>query len=240
MSKQVKLKFKKLLKKADFTHADLEYHEELLPEAKKDFSIALAEIINGFSEEDQNKIKSINDARQREFEKKLKARQAESRDEDLDVEDDAESDDSSLVATDIEAEEELNIETPKSKELQLKNIFHKNASLTHPDKASAKGLSDTEKQRLEKIFMRARKAYGDQNWYVLYSIALDLSLDLPNPEKEHIGWLEEDIKNTLAEIARVAGTIVWVWYTGDDNAKLHALRAYFQQNYGLELVATSD
>jgi hypothetical protein len=37
MSKQLKLKFKKTLKKAEFVHAGLEYHQQLISEAKSLF-----------------------------------------------------------------------------------------------------------------------------------------------------------------------------------------------------------
>ena len=56
MSKQVKLKFKKLLKKAEFVHADLEYHEELLPEAKNLFSQEVAQTIKDLPPEQQKQI----------------------------------------------------------------------------------------------------------------------------------------------------------------------------------------
>ena len=56
MSKQVKLKFKKLLKKAEFVHADLEYHESLLPDAKQEFFASAQEILNNLSPEIQKKI----------------------------------------------------------------------------------------------------------------------------------------------------------------------------------------
>ena len=55
MSKQVKLKFKKLLKKAEFVHADLEYHDELLPDAKLDFAKEVNNIINTLSPEEKAK-----------------------------------------------------------------------------------------------------------------------------------------------------------------------------------------
>ena len=49
MSKRIKLKFKKMLKKAEFVHADLEYHEELVFEAKADFNEAFLERIQKMS-----------------------------------------------------------------------------------------------------------------------------------------------------------------------------------------------
>ena len=53
MSKQIKLKFKKMLKKAEFVHADLEYHEELFEDAKAEFTQAFAEIVGSLSAEDK-------------------------------------------------------------------------------------------------------------------------------------------------------------------------------------------
>ena len=53
MSKQLKLKFKKILKKAEFVNADLEYHQELSTEAKKLFAEAVRSLINQLSTEEQ-------------------------------------------------------------------------------------------------------------------------------------------------------------------------------------------
>ena len=60
MSKQVKLKFKKLLKNAEFVYADLEYHEELLPDAKQGFFEAAQKVLDTLPDHIQ---KEINDKR---------------------------------------------------------------------------------------------------------------------------------------------------------------------------------
>ena len=52
MSKQVKLKFKKLIKQADFIHADLEYHDELAVDARNLFREAVEQSIKDLSDED--------------------------------------------------------------------------------------------------------------------------------------------------------------------------------------------
>jgi len=234
MSKQLKLKFKKILKKADFTHADLEYHEELLPEAKQHFADAITKIIEELSDDDKNAIRAADDIRQKEFEKELDVRRNSSQPETNDADTDPPSDE------DTEAEGSNQESEQPEKESELKNLFRRIATLTHPDKAVAKGISSVERARLEKIFIRAKKAYDDESWYILHSIAFDLNIELPDPDQDNINWVEEDIQNTLGEIARIAGTIVWVWYAGDDNAKLHALKCYFQQNYGLDLIETND
>lgn len=240
MSKQLKLKFKKILKQADFAHADLEYHEQLLPEAKQNFADAITKIINEMDKEDQDAIREADRKRQEKFEKELNARRSASP---ADEEEEAiEETEGSLTTTDSEAEESevSEKEIILEKESELKNLFRRIAALTHPDKAAAKGTSETEKIRLEKIFMCAKKAYDEGNWYMLYSIAFDLDIPLSDPREENIEWVEEDIKNTMAEVSRIANTIVWVWYVGDEAAQLHALKSYFQQNYGLELIQTND
>ena len=48
MSKRTKLKFKKMLKKAEFVHADLEYHEELMVDAKVEFNEAFLDKISNW------------------------------------------------------------------------------------------------------------------------------------------------------------------------------------------------
>lgn len=237
MSKQLKLKFKKILKKADFTHADLEYHKELIPEAKILFFEKISAIINSLSDEDRARITQATAERQKLFEQDLEKRRAQQYDEETM---------SSAVETFSDAapqvgeeEQSSQQEIEKSKVSELKKIFHRIAELTHPDKLGISGCSDVECQRLEKIFKRARGAHDENNWYILYSIALDLGIDLDSPTQKNIDWVEEDIRDTLASISQISALIVWIWYTGDEGAKDYALKNYFQQTYGLELVGDS-
>ena len=60
MSKQVKLRFKKLLKKAAFVQAELEFHEELIGEAKNEFSQEVANTINALTPEQKKLIEEHN------------------------------------------------------------------------------------------------------------------------------------------------------------------------------------
>ena len=78
MSKQVKLKFKKLLKKAEFVQADFEYHDELLPEAKLEFAKAVNEILSTLSPEDQQKI---DEHKQKAFDEMVKRMQQKTENE---------------------------------------------------------------------------------------------------------------------------------------------------------------
>ena len=59
MSKQLQLKFKKMLKKAEFVHADLEYHEELSDDSKKLFGEAINKLFLALDPEDQDRLREI-------------------------------------------------------------------------------------------------------------------------------------------------------------------------------------
>ena len=176
------------------------------------------------AEEDQEAIKRADIKRQEEFEKKM----------------DAKRDAENINPEEWEPMPTSKKEIPPEKESELKSIYRRIAAKTHPDKAIASGTSQEKKAQLEKTFIQAKKAYDEHNWYALYRIAVALDLPFGEPSQNKIDWIEEDIEAAMAEISRIAGTVAWVWYSGDDTAKLHALKSYFQQNYGLELVHTND
>jgi len=232
MSKQLKLKFKKLLKKADFIHADLEYHEELVGEAKQLFHKAAQEWLAKLPAEEREKLREISMTQQEPAQEPPTNEEEESR---LDA---GEFNDCmSLVEIEKGLEEEEEIPSgPQNtdKEKELKRLFYRIAGKSHPDKAVARGATKEEIKRLECLFRKAARAHKSGNWYGLYSIAADLGLDVGPATGDHVEWVEEDIRQALGAIARVAHLIVWVWYTGDDITKDSALRSYFLQVYGYD------
>jgi hypothetical protein len=242
MSKQVKLKFKKLLKKAEFVHADLEYHEELLPDAKQEFFGAAQEVLDTLPEAAQHKIRELREQKMLEKEQALKdaadaagaagAEKSESEEE-------KKSSSEVLITEEFPEGIELNPDVERSdmpavKASEVKKMFRRIASVTHPDKVG-NNVPRAQKHKLDKIFKKAKDAYTNGNWYVLYSVSLDLGLDVPEPTKEHIEWLEDDIKHTAGQISHMGALLVWVWYTGDEDSKKFALRNYFQQVYDYTL-----
>tara|TARA_R100000008_G_scaffold84236_1_gene71151 strand:- start:435 stop:1085 length:651 start_codon:yes stop_codon:yes gene_type:complete len=210
MSKQIKLKFQKLLKNAEFVQADVVYHEELLPDAKQEFFAAAQEILNNIPED--VKTQFTNKRNQKIIDDALGKQETEEVEEPLE-----------------ESEEERSV--PSNKESQIKKLYRKIAAETHPDKCTARGLDAAASKISETIFKKAKEAYKEKNWYILYSLALDLGLDVPNPSKEHLEWLEEDIKSGEGKVSHMSQLIVWVWYTGDEESKKFALRNYFEQVY---------
>tara|TARA_R100000664_G_C2726883_1_gene118580 strand:+ start:114 stop:845 length:732 start_codon:yes stop_codon:yes gene_type:complete len=239
MSKQVKLKFKKLLKKAEFVHADLEYHEELLPDAKQEFFAAAQKVLDALPEADQQKIHELRERKMLQKQKSIEnAAKKKEEEESCDTEEEKSS--SELLITEefpegIELNPDIERgEVPAIKESEIKKMFRAIASVTHPDKLG-KNLPGAQKSRLDKIFKKAKDAYTNGNWYVLYSISLDMALSVPEPTKEHIEWLESDIKFTAGQVSHMGTLLVWVWYTGGEDSKKYALQNYFQQVYDYDL-----
>jgi hypothetical protein len=241
MSKRTKLKFKKMLKKAEFVHADLEYHEELIVDAKIDFNEAFLDTIKSWRRKKRINwewhLRGVQDERA----KKLVEEAKKQRQEKL-AEDEAEQDTNIVknkeVFVDGETGEEFYVNPDEIEETDvddkqgiIKKLYRKIASETHPDKLVASGFSQAEVSRKESIFKKAKEAYERNNWYTLYSVAVDLGIDVGEIDEKHIDWIEEDIKLTMGRISKMGQLFVWVWYTSDDKGKERVMDQYFKQVY---------
>tara|TARA_R100000808_G_scaffold926_1_gene4448 strand:- start:2525 stop:3241 length:717 start_codon:yes stop_codon:yes gene_type:complete len=235
MSKQLKFKLKKTLKNAEFVHADLEYHEELNDEAKKLFAEEVNSVLNSLPPKERKRLKKIMEEKAKKDLENLRRSEERRMQKELLEEEPKPGD---LVTTDHTVEEEPEetvSEDISNKSGLLKKLFHKIAELTHPDKINVNETSPEEAKRRESIFKKAMQAYDQLNWYVLYTIALDLDLDIEDPTDEQVEWIEEDIRATLSAIAQISATIPWSWYVGNPMTKQLAIKAYFSQVYGYNL-----
>ncbi len=243
MSKRIQLKFKKMLKKAEFVHADLEYHEELVFEAKADFNEAFQDRIDNMSRRERKywtrNLHTLNDERAKQLlqqaeEEKQKRIDAETDEDQTGVVKNKE------VLMDAGTGEEFylnpdEVDTPDDdKSGVIKKLYRKIASETHPDKLVASGFSQREVERKEQIFMKAKEAYERENWYMIYSIAIDLGISPGDIDEKHIDWIEEDVKLTMGRISRIGQLFVWVWYTSTDEQKEKVMDQYFKQVYKWE------
>ena len=209
MSRKTELKFKKMLKKAEFVHADLEYHEELLDDAKGQFSTAINEAVNDMDPEDKKEFlrlkEELIEKRRAELEERLKAQQEAEEipapePEETSSETAIAESEEEYVVPDIEPQRDL----PEMKEATIKKLFYKIAAKTHPDKFASSNLAADELTRIENIFKKAKSAYENGNWYGLYVIALDLGIEIEDISDDHVGWVEDDIRHTMGRIAQIA------------------------------------
>ena len=243
MSKRIQLKFKKMLKKAEFVHADLEYHEELVFEAKADFNEAFLDRVSGMSRRERKywtrHLHTLNDERAKQFlqqaeEEKQKRLNADAAEGLPAVVKNKE------VFMDGGTGEEFylnpdEVDMPDNdKSDVIKKLYRKIANETHPDKLVASGFSQREVERKEQIFMKAKEAYERENWYLIYSIAIDLGISPGDIDDKHIDWIEEDVKLTMGRISQIGQLFVWVWYTSPDEQKEKVMDQYFKQVYKWE------
>jgi|TARA_R110002020_G_scaffold103217_9_gene241651 hypothetical protein len=244
MSRQIELKFKKMLKKAEFVHADLEYHEELLGEAKSQFSTAITEIVDSLPDEEKEEFlklkQEILDKRRAAMEAEIKAKEAADATEpplEAPIQETAvaESEDEYIVP-DVEPQRDL----PEVKENTIKKLFYKIAAKTHPDKFASSGLAPEELSRIESIFKKAKSSYENGNWYGLYTIALDLGIEIEDITMDHVDWIEDDVHHTLGRIAQIAQLVAWAWYTSDDKQKKSLIRNHFSYTYGFSWTPPTD
>lgn len=236
MSKQLKYQLKKTIKNAEFVHADLEYHEEVGSEAKEQFFKKVSQMFADLPLEVKKQLQQYHDLMAA-----AKAREAAAAEE-AEVGEEEETinaEKGEIVpaeSTDDEPdEEEKEIAAVKMKDAELKKLFRRIAALTHPDKVSARGGSEEEAARLESIFKKARSAFERENWFVLYTVAIDLGLEMEEESERHIHWIEQDIKNTRRLIETLANRTYWLWYLAeDDAARSGCIRHYFLQIYNYE------
>lgn len=244
MSKRIKLKFKKMLKKAEFVHADLDYHEELLTDAKVEFNEAFLERLNSMSRREKKHwkrhVNKLNDQRAKELLREAQQSAEEDEEQESDLEGGA-----------LEQSKEVFIDTATGREFSLlddedadddeddklgviKKLYRKIASATHPDKLIASDLSPSEISRKEKAFIRAKEAYERENWYSLYSVASDLGITPDDIEEKHIEWVEDDIRLTMGRISRIGQLFTWVWYVSDEEQRKQIIDQYLKQVYDWE------
>ena len=169
-----------------------------------------------------------------ELERKLKEAAAAAEGQEEEPEEDREED-TAVAESDHEVTAEEAPDPDDDKADELKKLYRKIAAVSHPDKAKASGASDREADRLEKIFIEAKQAHDKGNWYLLYSLALDLDLDVADPTQVLLDWLEEDIRQTMVSVSAFQNVLAWMWYNGSDQTKQVALTNFFEQVYGISL-----
>jgi|TARA_R110000824_G_scaffold74756_2_gene189899 hypothetical protein len=233
MSKQLKYQLKKTLKKAEFMQADLEYHEEVGAEAQKLFTERITELFRALPADIQEKLTRHVDLRAAV----IPPETVEEPEGDAEIDEVAGELAASEQEVAEETEEDKEIGAVKMKSSELKKLFRRIAELTHPDKVVAKGYSPQEVLRLENIFKKAKNAFDKENWFVLYTIAIEIGIELDDGSERHIHWVEQDIKNTERLIKELANRTYWHWYIAkDEQVKTNALRHYFLQLYDYDYV----
>lgn len=207
VSKKIKKQFLEL----KFLYADLDYYEEGLKEAQEEFQEAF-----------------YDRCEERGFEQHKRPQNntfvtSSSTDIGTFIEDEEDTNDYSYPPP---PQQEQTVEQIKEeKDEDLSKLYKKIASLTHPDTIPSNEKEELKQRRISQ-FIQAQEAYKNKNFYQMCQIALELGLEIPEPKKEHLKWLDEEAERIRKRIAHIKITYAWVWYNEEEENKNKIMDQY--------------
>lgn len=170
-----------------FLYADLEYHEVIFEESKEAFNKGLRDFMRRYNI--KGKIEDY-ESKNKPEETKVKIKSE----------------------MDVNAEDYYSEPLKESKitDKELSKLFKEIAVQTHPDKLTS-GMSAQEKSKKIDMFMKAKKAAEEDDWFRLQEVALDLGIDIPPPTKNQLNLLREKIQDIKDKIHKMSDTFAWKW-----------------------------
>ena len=115
MSKQLKYKLKKTLKNAEFVHADLEYHQELLPDAENLFNAEIKKVIDDLPDETRDILNKALEKRLQQRHDELIEQANKRKEEEAAGFPDPETEETSLAPSEPDEDLEASVEEPSEK-----------------------------------------------------------------------------------------------------------------------------
>jgi len=106
--------------------------------------------------------------------------------------------------------------TTEQKDEDFTRLYRKIVTITHPDTISAGEREEVKEIRMRQ-FLEAQEAYKNKNWYIICQLALDLGIELPEPKKQHLKWLEDEATKVKSRISHIKDLFAWVWYNEENN-----------------------
>ena len=189
----------------EFLYEDLEYHEDVQDEARREFQRAfLAYCVSQNINYDTDIIKE-------------------------DVKDIKSSDPDAISFHDedgVNVDEDVKQLEKKGKPEQISKLFKQIASKTHPDKFSN---AEKEAQIINKqVFLQAKEAAEESNYFKLQQIARRMGLDLPNPTPSDLKLMKEEARRIKSKIKGIQNTAAWMWYDlEDEKPRKDLMKRYF-------------
>ena len=112
----------------------------------------------------------------------------------------------------------------EQKDQNLKHGFRKIASKIHPDKLVNK--SNFERNYMNTLFEKARKAFGKNDYYGIVEVAEELGIKMPPPTQKQIELMKKTNKKLEKEIDTLQRSVVWSWHHADDTQKESIMEKY--------------
>lgn len=199
-TRRLQAKYKKLIGQLRYLYTDLDYHKEEHEFRKQEFHEAFFDWCEQHSY-DCSTLKT-----QKTFEEKqVDVYDQEVTEKELkEIEDEIYNDPEELT------------EDPDDAEKALKLLYKKIATKTHPDKLMAE--EEQSRRKKQALFMEAKKAYDERNYFRLSQIAEQLGVDMPPASKQQLMWMREEKKKIEKIIENIEKT--YEWLCGEENPML--------------------
>lgn len=207
VSKKIKKQFLEL----KFLYADLDYYEEELKDAEQEFKEAFynrceERNIQQFKRPEVKPLETSSSTELGTF-----------------IEEDEEEENYEYQPPPVQ--EEPIEEVKEEKDEDLAKLYKKIASLTHPDTIPSNEKEELKARRISQ-FIQAQEAYKNKNFYQICQIALELGLEIPEPKKEHLKWLDNEAERIRKRVEHIKSTYAWVWYNEEEQNKNKIMDRY--------------
>ena len=203
--KRIQAKYKRLLLELEFLYEDLEYHEQIQDDARREFQRAFLAYCGERNIDYETEI--------------IKE----------DVKDIKSSDPDSISFHDeegVNVDEDVKQLEKKGKPEQISKLFKQIATKTHPDKyANAeKTVQMTNKQ----VFLQAKEAAEESNYFKLQQIARRMGLDLPDPTQSDLKLMQKEATRIKSKVKGIQKTAAWMWYDlEEEEGRKNLMKRYF-------------
>jgi len=105
----------------------------------------------------------------------------------------------------------------EQKDENLKQVFKKIASKTHPDKTAK--MTEVEKQHKNSLYEKARLSLDNDDYYGIIEVAEELGIKPPPPSKKQLELMKDTNAKMEKKLKEKQDSILWAWYHADDEGR---------------------
>ena len=115
----------------------------------------------------------------------------------------------------------------------LKKIYRKIVTDTHPDKLVNAKISEKEHSKKNEAYIKATVAFNKKDEDALIEIAVDLELEIDLPDEQIAKSLRSRGGKLEEQIAKIKSSPEWYWAHSDENRRVEILKEICNRNGGI-------
>lgn len=112
----------------------------------------------------------------------------------------------------------------------LKKIYRKIVTDTHPDKLINAQISEKERSKKNEAYIKATSAFDKKDEDALIEVAVDLELDIDLPDERVAKSLRARGKKLEDQIVKIKGSPEWFWAHADEARRVQIIKEICNRN----------